>query len=93
MARAARERMGADLGIGITGVAGPGEMEGNPVGTVHIGLAHLGGVLHFSRRYPSQRTLVKQRATTQALIELWNLLSQMKGKRDEGAQGVRVTVL
>ena len=74
MARAARDRMGADVGIGITGVAGPGELEGNPVGTVHIGLAHAGGTLHFSRRYPSQRALVKQRATMQALIELWNLL-------------------
>ena len=83
MARAARDRMGADLGIGITGVAGPGELEGKPVGTVHIGLAHAGGTLHFSRQYPSQRALVKQRATMQALIELWNLLNQMKGKRDE----------
>ena len=78
MARAARERMGANVGIGITGVTGPEELEGNPVGTVHIGLAHEGGVLHFSRRYPLQRALVKQRATMQALIELWNLLNWMK---------------
>jgi len=83
MARAARDRIGADLGIGITGVAGPGELEGNPVGTVHMGLAHPGGTLHFSHRYPSQRVLVKQRATTQALMELWNLLNQMRGKRDK----------
>jgi nicotinamide-nucleotide amidase len=80
MARSAMERMGTDIGIGITGVAGPEEMEGNPVGTVHIGLAHAGGIVHFSRRYPSQRVLVKQRATMQALIELWNLL---KGKKNE----------
>ena len=85
MARAAKDRMGADLAVGITGVAGPGELEGNPAGTIHIGLAHVGGTLHFSRRYPSQRALVKQRATTQALIELWNLLNQMKGKRGEEA--------
>ena len=84
MARAARDRMGADLGIGVTGVAGPEELEGNPAGTVHIGLAHWGGTIHFSRRYPSQRALVKQRATMQALIELWNLLSRIKG--EEGAR-------
>ena len=83
MARAARDLMGADLGIGVTGVAGPEELEGNPAGTVHIGLAHRGGTLHISRRYPSQRALVKQRATTQALIELWNLLSRMKGEKGE----------
>lgn len=85
MARAARDRMGADLGIGITGVSGPSEMEGNPVGTVHIGLAHPGGIMHFSSRYPSQRSLVKQRATTQTLIQVWNLLKQMKDKRDQEA--------
>jgi nicotinamide-nucleotide amidase len=83
MARAARDHMGADLGIGVTGVAGPEELEGNPVGTVHIGLAHQGGTLHFSRRYPAQRALVKQRATMQALIELWNLLNRMKGEKGE----------
>jgi len=85
MARVARDRMGADLGIGVTGVAGPEELEGNPAGTVHIALAHEGGTLQFSRRYPSQRALVKQRATMQALIELWNLLSQIKETGGEKA--------
>ena len=79
MARACRERMGADLGIGITGVAGPDELEGQPVGTVHIGLASKDVVLSHSRRYPPQRPLVKQRAAMQALMELWNLLRQTDG--------------
>ena len=39
MARAVRAKLGADIGIGITGVAGPDSDEkGNPVGTVFIGL-------------------------------------------------------
>ena len=39
MARSVRKKMGADTGIGITGVAGPDSDEkGNPVGTVFIGL-------------------------------------------------------
>lgn len=75
MARAVRDKTGADLGIGITGVAGPDELEGNPVGIVHIGLAHAEGTLHFSRSYPSQRAVIKQRAATQALIELWHFLN------------------
>ena len=74
MARACRERLGADLGIGITGVAGPDELEGQPVGTVHIGLASNDGVFSHSRRFPPQRPLVKQRAAVQALMELWNLI-------------------
>ena len=38
MARVARERLSADMGIGVTGVAGPDEQEGKPAGTVHIAL-------------------------------------------------------
>lgn len=87
MARAVKDRTGADLGIGITGVAGPDELEGNPVGTVHIGLAHAEGTLHFSRSYSSQRSIIKQRAATQALIELWNFLNDIKDSRQEKTSG------
>jgi nicotinamide-nucleotide amidase len=38
MAAGARRVLGADVGIGVTGVAGPDEQEGQPVGTVFIGL-------------------------------------------------------
>ena len=38
MAAGAREVLGADVGIGVTGVAGPDEQDGHPVGTVFIGL-------------------------------------------------------
>ena len=79
MARACRERLGADLGIGITGVAGPDELEGQPVGTVHIGLASKDSVFSHSRRFPPQRPLVKQRAAVQALMELWNLIRSTGG--------------
>lgn len=36
MAHAARERLGTDYGLGITGVAGPDLEEGKPVGTMYI---------------------------------------------------------
>ncbi|NNN22450.1 MAG: competence/damage-inducible protein A [Acidimicrobiales bacterium] len=36
MARGVREKFGSDIGVGITGVAGPSEQEGNPAGTVWI---------------------------------------------------------
>ncbi len=38
MAAGARQVLGADVGIGVTGVAGPTEQEGQPVGTVFVGL-------------------------------------------------------
>jgi nicotinamide-nucleotide amidase len=37
MARAVRELFGADVGLGVTGVAGPERQEGQPVGTVFVG--------------------------------------------------------
>ena len=42
LARAATEKFRADLGVAATGVAGPTEQEGKPVGTVYVA-AHLHG--------------------------------------------------
>ncbi|MDR4946417.1 competence/damage-inducible protein A [Neobacillus cucumis] len=39
LAENAADLMGADIGISLTGVAGPDELEGKPVGTVYIGVA------------------------------------------------------
>jgi len=39
LALGARTRCGADWGIGLTGVAGPSEQDGHPVGTVFLGIA------------------------------------------------------
>jgi len=70
MARAARERLGADLGIGITGVAGPDPQEGVPVGQVFIALAGGGRLADdaLSTQYPGNRAAIKRRAVTQALL-------------------------
>jgi nicotinamide-nucleotide amidase len=38
MAQAVRRFLDADIGLGITGVAGPDEQEGKPVGTVYIAI-------------------------------------------------------
>ncbi len=45
MAHAVREQIGADFGIGVTGVAGPDTQEGKPVGTVHIAIEGPTGVV------------------------------------------------
>jgi nicotinamide-nucleotide amidase len=39
MAEGARRVLGADIGLAVTGVAGPAEQEGMPVGTVFVGIA------------------------------------------------------
>jgi len=64
MAKAARLQLNADLGIGITGVAGPDEQEGKPVGTVHICVDHANGSLPSVSRFRSNRAEIKQRLPT-----------------------------
>jgi nicotinamide-nucleotide amidase len=68
MASAARARLGVDVGIGITGVAGPTEQEGKPIGTVHIAVESPLGVATASPNLSSRsRVEVKWRATLAAL--------------------------
>ena len=64
----ARERLGADVGVGITGVAGPAEQEGKPAGTVHIAVASTAErVSETSQRFRGGRSEIKWRAAITAL--------------------------
>ena len=74
MALAARNRLGADVGVGTTGVAGPEDLEGKPVGTVYIGVSN--GTITRSIRtgFPQHRRRIKQYAAMNALNELRRLL-------------------
>ncbi len=40
MAQNVRKMSGADIGVSVTGVAGPASQEGHPVGTVFIGISY-----------------------------------------------------
>jgi len=84
MARVARERLGADIGIGVTGVAGPDRQEDKPVGTVHIAVA-LGEKPPRTTTYamPQGREAVKRRAVTTALALLRRVLLD-KGRTNRG---------
>ena len=66
LAEGARMRFGADLGIGITGVAGPGGgTEEKPVGTVCVCLAAANGERdERALRLPGDRSMVRERTTT-----------------------------
>ena len=78
MAGVAREQLGADIGVGITGVAGPTEDEGRPVGTVHIAIDDGRETRLVIGHYPPLRHQVKRRATYHALFELRRTLVSMK---------------
>jgi len=70
MAEAARQQLGADIGIGTTGVAGPDALEGKTPGVVHIAIADSKGAESLEANYPPGRAEVKRRATTHALFLL-----------------------
>ncbi len=74
MARAARAGLAADIGIGITGVAGPAEMEGKPAGTVFIAIDNGKENKLIEGHYPPLRHQVKRRAVYHALFELRKML-------------------
>lgn len=68
LAEGIRRRIGTTLGVGITGVAGPGGgSEEKPVGTVHIALSHGGGVKERNARFPGDRETIRWHASQIAL--------------------------
>ena len=68
MADGARRVLGSDVGLSITGVAGPTEQDGQPAGTVFVGLARPGHDTEaFGFNVPGDRARVRQYATIAAL--------------------------
>jgi nicotinamide-nucleotide amidase len=76
LADGALERFGADVGIGITGIAGPGGgTEEKPVGTVCLSLAERGGTrIERTVHLPGDRAMVRERTTTVVMHLLRRLL-------------------
>lgn len=68
MAQAARSLLGATYGLSTTGVAGPETLEGQPVGTLFVGLAGPEGTRSQHFRLPgASREVLRQRAAYAAL--------------------------
>jgi competence/damage-inducible protein CinA-like protein len=80
MALGVKGLLAADIGLSLTGVAGPTSQDDQPVGTVFVGLADSKAkaeVTQLSLR--GDRQLVRQRATTQALDLLRRNLIEQHG--------------
>jgi len=74
MATIAREKLGASVGLGLTGVMGPSEIEGKSIGTIFISLDNGQRRQSYAKNYPGNRPQIKQRAVTAALFELRRIL-------------------
>ena len=76
MAEGARRRLGADVAVSVTGVAGPGGgTPEKPVGRVHLHAAGPDGSLARMLDLPGEREQIRVRATVTALHLLRALLS------------------
>jgi nicotinamide-nucleotide amidase len=83
MAIGVRKVLGADVGIAVTGVAGPAEQDGRPPGTVFLGLALPGDDEGEARelRLPGDRERVRQFSAISLLDALrYRLLERARGE-------------
>lgn len=76
MAVGAMDRLGVNIAIAVTGVAGPEPVDGLPVGTVHVALSSLEGVRHRPLRLTGDRGRVRKATVTNALSLLVSVLSE-----------------
>jgi nicotinamide-nucleotide amidase len=60
MAQGARRVLGCDVALALTGVAGPGEQDGMPAGTLCVGLVWPDGEATRSFRLPGLREQMRQ---------------------------------
>jgi nicotinamide-nucleotide amidase len=67
MAEGVAKLMGADVGLAVTGVAGPAEQEGRPVGTVYLGVAMTGTADAVEIHLPGDRERIRQFAAISLL--------------------------
>lgn len=82
LAEGARDRTSASYGVSTTGVAGPDEQEGKPVGTFHVAVAGPSGTVTESWRVPGDRERVRAWAVTAALDLLRRTLEDDPGEDD-----------
>jgi nicotinamide-nucleotide amidase len=75
MAEGVRERLGVDVGVAVTGVAGPGGgTEEKPVGLVHVHAAGPDGSKAVRTELPGDRDMIRGRATAASLHLVRRLL-------------------
>jgi len=82
LASGARARFGTEIGIGVSGVAGPGGgSPEKPVGTVWTAVDVQGTVTAYRRGYPGDREEIRARSAQMALDMVRSALGTAQGER------------
>lgn len=68
MAEFSKKKMAVDIGISLTGVAGPNELEGKPAGTVFIGISNSNETKAYKFLFKGNRKLVRRKAVISAFL-------------------------
>ncbi len=80
MAEGVRNATGTDIGLAVTGIAGPGGgSEAKPVGTVYIGLAAPGRALVRGYHFNGDRMSIKRQTADEALNLAISYLEEQAG--------------
>lgn len=74
MAEGVRREIGSNIGLSITGIAGPSTSEGKPIGLVYIGLSSPTGTCFREYRFPGERTAIRNGTVNAALKMAKNFL-------------------
>ena len=75
LAAGVRRRLGASWGLGLTGVAGPDPQDGQPVGTLHVGVAATDGeTVVRTMMLAGDRAAIRAAAVEAALSMVWDSL-------------------
>lgn len=79
MAQAVRKIFHTEYGLSLTGLAGPGAMEGKPVGLVYIGIASSEKTWVYSCHFSGTRNEIRKQSATQA----WKYMQQILQEKVE----------
>jgi nicotinamide-nucleotide amidase len=77
MASGVRALLKSDVGLSVTGVAGPQEQDGQPAGTVFVGVAVGDVVEHVALRLPGDRPRIRSYSAISALDALRRTLDRL----------------
>jgi len=76
MAAGARQRLGADIGVATTGVAGPDPADGKPPGTVHIAVRTADSTVAETLALAGSREEIRRQTVARCLRLVWSVMGE-----------------